>query len=127
MNPKFYFVSLNLRGLERRYYRYRDEESGRVDYYDETGKSAKKFLLRKPVPNGRFKSKFGLRRHPISGVRKMHWGADWAAPEAPLSWPLVTASWKKPAGPADMAGKPLFATQTDIRHPTRTRLQFEKA
>ncbi len=74
------FTSIVLGGLKRRYYRFRDEASGHVDYYDETGKSAKKFLLRQPVPNGRFRSPFGKRWHPILKYRKMHWGVDWAAP-----------------------------------------------
>jgi len=64
----------------RRYYRFRDADTGHVDFYDETGKSAKKFLLRKPVPNGKFRSKFGMRRHPISRVFKLHGGVDWSAP-----------------------------------------------
>ncbi len=74
------YAGITLSGVKRRYYRFRDAETGRVDYYDETGKSAKKFLLRKPVPNGRFRSPFGMRRHPISRVYKLHGGVDWSAP-----------------------------------------------
>lgn len=36
-------------------------------------------LLAMPV-NGRFTSRFGMRYHPILKVRKLHTGADWAAP-----------------------------------------------
>jgi len=79
------FASIKLGDTERRYYRFRDPETGLIDYYDETGKSAKQFLLRQPVPNGRFNNGFGMRRHPITGVRKMHTGADWSAPRgAPI-------------------------------------------
>ncbi|MBL4600983.1 MAG: M23 family metallopeptidase [Rhizobiaceae bacterium] len=74
------FTSIKLNGLERRYYRFRDAKTNLVDYYDAKGKSAKKFLLRKPVPNGRFTSPFGMRRHPVHRYRKMHSGVDWAAP-----------------------------------------------
>ena len=74
------YASITLNGLKRRYYRFADTKTGLVDYYDETGKSSKKFLLRKPVPNGRFRSKFGMRRHPISRVFKLHGGVDWSAP-----------------------------------------------
>jgi murein DD-endopeptidase MepM/ murein hydrolase activator NlpD len=51
-----------------------------VDFYDETGKSAKKFLVRKPVNNAIMRSGFGSRRHPILGYVKMHTGVDWATP-----------------------------------------------
>ena len=74
------YASITLGDVKRRYYRFRDAETGRIDYYDETGKSAKKFLLRQPVPNGRFRSPFGMRRHPISRVYKLHGGVDWSAP-----------------------------------------------
>ncbi|MEO0328985.1 MAG: M23 family metallopeptidase [Pseudomonadota bacterium] len=74
------YAGIKLGNVDRRYYRFRDQETGRIDYYDQTGKSAKKFLLRQPVPNGRFRSGFGMRRHPISRRYKLHAGVDWAAP-----------------------------------------------
>jgi len=74
------YVGLDHAGVKRTYYRFRSAKDGSVDYYDERGKSAKKFLLRKPVPNARFGSAFGPRRHPISRVVKMHQGVDFAAP-----------------------------------------------
>ncbi|MBL4727577.1 MAG: M23 family metallopeptidase [Rhizobiaceae bacterium] len=74
------FAALNLNGVKRRYYRFRDAKTDRIDYYDAEGKSAKKFLLRKPVPNGRFTSPFGMRYHPVARVRRLHGGVDWAAP-----------------------------------------------
>lgn len=74
------YASIKLGDVTRKYYRFLDEETGIVDYYDETGKSAKKFLLRKPVPNGKFRSAFGMRRHPISRRLKLHGGVDWSAP-----------------------------------------------
>jgi len=74
------YTAIKLGDVTRKYYRFLDEESGLVDYYDETGKSAKKFLLRKPVPNGKFRSPFGMRRHPISRRLKLHGGVDWSAP-----------------------------------------------
>jgi murein DD-endopeptidase MepM/ murein hydrolase activator NlpD len=74
------YTAITLAGKERRFYRYRAPDDGSVDYYDADGKSAKKFLLRKPMSGGTFRSGFGARNHPLLGVVKMHTGVDWAAP-----------------------------------------------
>ncbi|HEX5777515.1 MAG TPA: M23 family metallopeptidase [Xanthobacteraceae bacterium] len=62
----------------RRYYRFLTDDDGIIDYYDEAGKSAKKFLVRKPMSGGVFRSGFGPRKHPILGYTRMHTGVDWA-------------------------------------------------
>jgi len=77
--PELLYASINLRGETRQFYRFRTPDDGVVDFYDETGKSAKKFLMRKPVSGGVFRSGFGMRRHPILGYSRMHSGVDWAA------------------------------------------------
>ncbi len=97
------FASITLAGETRNFYRFRDPEDGLVDYYDETGKSAKKFLMRKPMAAGRFRSAFGMRRHPILGRYKMHTGVDWAAPRgtpimAAGNGVITYADWKSGYG-----------------------------
>ena len=74
------YASLNVGGDLKRYYRFQTTDDGVTDYYDETGKSAKKFLVRKPVADGVVTSPFGYRNHPIMHVSEFHSGVDWAAP-----------------------------------------------
>ena len=93
-------------------YRFRNPEDGSVDYYDSEGRSARQFLLRNPLPNGRFRSGFGMRRHPILKYRRMHTGVDWSAPR---DTPIITAG----NGVVEKAGwnKGGYGKQTIIRHP----------
>ena len=74
------FAALTIGGEIKKFYRFQTADDGIVDYYDETGKSAKKFLVRKPVADGIMRSGFGARNHPLLGYYKMHTGVDWAAP-----------------------------------------------
>ncbi|MCC0050070.1 MAG: M23 family metallopeptidase, partial [Rhodobiaceae bacterium] len=76
---------------------------GVVDYYDNEGRSAKKFLMRKPVRTGVFRSGFGMRKHPILGYKRPHNGVDWAAPRgtpimAAGDGVVVEAGWKSGYG-----------------------------
>jgi len=73
------YTSMTIDGQDRKFYRFRTPDDV-VDYYDEQGNSAKKFLMRNPVKGGRFTSGFGDRRHPLLKYLKMHTGVDWAAP-----------------------------------------------
>lgn len=64
---------------DRRFPIYRfTTEDGKTDYYDETGKSARKALLKTPVNGAYISSGFGMRSHPISSYTAFHRGIDFA-------------------------------------------------
>ncbi len=50
-----------------------------VDYFDQSGHSVRRTLLRTPVAAAHITSGFGMRMHPILGYSKMHQGVDFGA------------------------------------------------
>jgi murein DD-endopeptidase MepM/ murein hydrolase activator NlpD len=74
------FASITVRNETFRYYRFVTPDDNAVDFYDENGRSVRKFLIRNPVPNGIFTSAFGMRFHPVLGYSRPHTGVDWTAP-----------------------------------------------
>ncbi len=105
------FVDAHFGDTDTRFYRFQNPDDMSVDYYNEDGKSIRQFLLRNPVPNGIFKSGFGMRRHPILGYSRMHTGTDWAAPRGT---PIIAAG----NGVVEKAGWDSggYGNQTMIRH-----------
>ena len=73
------YTAMTIDGQQRKFFRFRTPDDV-VDYYDEQGNSAKKFLMRNPVKGGRYTSGFGARNHPLLKYLRMHTGVDWAAP-----------------------------------------------
>lgn len=75
------FARLKWRGRtkEKSYYRFTTAD-GKADYFDATGQSAKRLLMKTPIDGARLSSGFGTRRHPILGYAKAHKGVDFAAP-----------------------------------------------
>ena len=75
-----------LRGKEYPLYMFKSE--GKIDYYDDRGRSIKKTLMKTPINGARLSSSFGMRKHPILGYNKMHKGTDFAAP---LGTPIMAS------------------------------------
>ena len=73
-----HYAELNYGGKTKAYYRYTTDD-GQTDYYDETGRSASRALLKTPISGARLTSGFGMRRHPLLGYSKMHTGVDFGA------------------------------------------------
>ncbi|MBN9271986.1 MAG: peptidase M24 [Mesorhizobium sp. 65-26] len=103
------YVASTFGGQTKNFYRFQMQD-GTTDYFDENGSNGKQFLLRKPVPNGRFTSGFGGRVHPVLGYFKMHTGVDWAAPSGT---PIIAAG----NGVVEKAGwAGGYGKQTVIQH-----------
>jgi murein DD-endopeptidase MepM/ murein hydrolase activator NlpD len=68
------YANLNNQGKDYEIYKFENS------YYNRTGQSAKKSLLKTPINGARISSGFGTRVHPILGYTKKHLGKDFAAP-----------------------------------------------
>jgi murein DD-endopeptidase MepM/ murein hydrolase activator NlpD len=73
------FAQLTLSDRDLPIYRM-EFDDGRVDYFQEDGRSIRKALMRTPINGGRLSSGYGRRKHPVLGYAKMHKGIDFAAP-----------------------------------------------
>ena len=78
--PELLYASMTVRDQSYKYFRFQTPDDNLVDFYDENGRSTRKFLLRKPIAEGELTSPFGMRYHPILHFTRMHTGVDWAAP-----------------------------------------------
>ena len=75
---KIIYAHMNVNNREINLYNFKDKnEDG---YYDISGKSIVKSLMKTPINGARLSSSFGMRKHPILGFNKMHKGTDFAAP-----------------------------------------------
>ncbi len=87
-HPELLYAAITIRDEIFKYYRFQTPDDAGVDFYDENGRSVRKFLIRNPVPTGLFTSGFGIRFHPILGYSRPHTGVDWAAP---IGTPILAA------------------------------------
>ncbi|MGY0613063.1 MULTISPECIES: M23 family metallopeptidase [unclassified Luteimonas] len=58
---------------------FRFEQDGKTEYYNAEGRPLKKSFIRMPIQYARLSSRFGSRRHPVSGNVRQHKGVDYAA------------------------------------------------
>jgi murein DD-endopeptidase MepM/ murein hydrolase activator NlpD len=59
----------------------KDTISGKIEYYDDEGKTLKNFFLKTPIKFSRITSRFTMNRfHPVQHTWKAHKGTDYAAP-----------------------------------------------
>ncbi|RAH98441.1 hypothetical protein DLJ53_25780 [Acuticoccus sediminis] len=92
------FASLRVGGVDKRFYRFKSND-GTIDYYDEDGRTGDRFLMRKPMERGIYRSGYGMRRHPILRRQRMHKGVDYAAPRGTQIYAagdgvVTAAGWK---------------------------------
>jgi murein DD-endopeptidase MepM/ murein hydrolase activator NlpD len=75
-------ASLAVDGRTLQAFRWVDPATGKASYYDEHGRSLKRFFLKSPLKfEPRITSRFSRRRlHPIDQVYKAHLGVDYGAP-----------------------------------------------
>ena len=76
---KIIYAHMNVNNREINLYNFKDKDEN--GYYDISGKSIVKSLMKTPINGARLSSSFGMRKHPILGFNKMHRGTDFAAPK----------------------------------------------
>ena len=91
------YAMIENRGEQITLYR-AETANGSFEYFDGDGKTNKRALMRTPLAYARISSKYGMRRHPIDGYRKMHRGVDFSAARGT---PIVAAG----SGVVDYVGR----------------------
>ena len=82
-----HYAGLRLSGDTMSFFRFENRD-GIVGWYDRDGQSAVRTLMRTPIAGARMSSKYGMRRHPVTGYNAMHRGVDFAAPKGT---PIIAA------------------------------------
>jgi murein DD-endopeptidase MepM/ murein hydrolase activator NlpD len=77
--PTLLFASLTTQTKSASVYHF-SGAPGAGEWFDSSGHSNVRALMRTPVDGARVSSTFGMRVHPIEGYQKMHEGIDFACP-----------------------------------------------
>ena len=93
---KIIYASMFVNNREINLYSFKDDNE--LGFYDVSGKSIVKALMKTPINGARLSSSFGKRKHPILGYTKTHFGTDFAAPTgtpimASGSGTVIKAGW----------------------------------
>ncbi len=73
------YAGIILSGKKIEFFRHK-MANGKLGWFDRNGKSAVRTLMRTPVNGARISSRFGVRKHPVTGFNAMHRGLDFAVP-----------------------------------------------
>ena len=75
-------AAITVDGRQLQAFRWTDPVTGKAAYYDENGRSLKRFFLKSPLKfEPRITSRFSMRRfHPVHKVYRAHLGVDYGAP-----------------------------------------------
>ena len=105
-------AAITVDGRKLQAFRWTDPVTGKSAYYDEQGRSLKRFFLKSPLKfEPRVTSRFSMRRfHPVDKVYRAHLGVDYGAPTG-SSVVAVAAGVVVSAGYAGAGGN-----QVRLRH-----------
>lgn len=77
-NAGFSLAAFNVGGRDHRLWRFQPEGAP-GGYFTDEGERLAGIVLRSPMPGVEINSGFGMRKHPVFRVAKMHWGVDFPA------------------------------------------------
>lgn len=86
--PELLYAALTTQTKSAAVYRFQ-QGGGDVEWYDASGRTVARALMRTPVDGARITSKFGLRFHPTLHYTRLHGGVDFAAP---IGTPIYAAA-----------------------------------
>lgn len=76
---RFLYANLKLRNRDMPIYLY-EKDKGFPNYFEPSGQSIRRALMKTPIDGARLSSGYGMRTHPVLGYKKAHKGVDFAAP-----------------------------------------------